>query len=189
MSESSPLQGWRLHAARLAALVLIVAFSAAVFYYSSRIENIEIYGYPGVFLLSFLTNATIIFPAPSVAVAFTMGSVLNPLGVALAAGAGAALGELTGYVAGYTGQGFIPHGETYQRLENATRRYGGWAILVLSLIPNPAFDIAGAAAGALRMPVPTFLTFAFVGKTIKMLVLALAGAYSMDWILAALNGI
>ena len=60
---------------------------------------------------------------------------------------------------------------------------------MLSLIPNPAFDIAGATAGALRMPVPTFLTFAFVGKTIKMLVLALAGAYSMDWILAALNGI
>lgn len=182
MSAQAELDGWRLHLARLAGLVLVVAFSGAIYYFAARVENIEIYGYPGVFVLSLLANATIIFPAPSMAVAFAMGNVLNPLGVAVAAGAGAALGELTGYLAGYTGQALIPHTETYARLERLTRRYGGWAILVLAMIPNPAFDIAGAVAGAMRMPIVTFLLFAFVGKTLKMLVTALAGAYSLDWL-------
>lgn len=182
MSARAELDRWRLHLARLAGLVVVVAFSGAIYYFAARVENIEIYGYPGVFLLSLLASATIIFPAPSVAVAFAMGNVLNPLAVALAAGAGAALGELTGYLAGYTGQALIPHSDAYDRLERLTRRYGGWAILVLAMIPNPAFDIAGAVAGAMRMPVGTFLLFAFIGKTIKMLVTALAGAYSLDWL-------
>jgi len=182
LSARAELDGWRLHLTRLAGLVLVVAFSGAIYFFAARIDNIEIYGYPGVFLLSLLANATIIFPAPSVAVAFAMGNVLNPLGVAVAAGAGAALGELTGYLAGYTGQALLPHSEAYDRLERLTRRFGGWAILVLAMIPNPAFDLAGAIAGAMRMPVLTFLLFAFVGKTLKMLVTALAGAYSLDWL-------
>ena len=188
MNARAELEGWRLHLARLAGLVLVLAFSGAIYFFAARIDNIEIYGYPGVFLLSLLASATIIFPAPSVAVAFAMGNVLNPLGVALAAGAGAALGELTGYLAGYTGQALIPHSDSYDRLERLTRRYGGWAILVLAMIPNPAFDIAGAVAGAMRMPVLTFLLFAFVGKTLKMLVTALAGAYSLDWLTAFAAG-
>ena len=188
MSAPSELERWQLHLVRLAGLVLVVAFSGAIYYFAGRVENIEIYGYPGVFLLSLLANATIIFPAPSVAVAFAMGNVLNPFGVALAAGAGAALGELTGYLAGYTGQALIPHNEAYIRLERITQRHGGWAILVLAMIPNPAFDIAGAVAGAMRMPVLTFLLFAFVGKTLKMLVTALAGAYSLDWLTTFTSG-
>lgn len=184
MSTTPDATRWRLQLARLAGLVLVVAFSGAIYYFAGRVPNIEVYGYPGVFVLSLLANATIIFPAPSMAVAFAMGNVLNPLGVAVVAGAGAALGEMTGYLAGYTGQALIPHNEAYHRLERLTQRYGGWAILVLAMIPNPAFDIAGAVAGAMRMPVPTFLLAAFVGKTLKMLVTALAGAYTLDWLTA-----
>jgi uncharacterized membrane protein YdjX (TVP38/TMEM64 family) len=61
-------------------------------------------------------------------------------------------------------------------------KYGGWAILVLSAIPNPFFDIAGIAAGMTRMPVRTFLLFTWIGQTIKMLMFALAGKYSINWI-------
>jgi membrane protein YqaA with SNARE-associated domain len=117
-----------------------------------------------------------------VAVAFAMGNVLNPLGVALAAGAGAALGELTGYLAGYTGQAIIPHSRTYVSLEQWTRRYGGFAIVALALIPNPFFDIAGATAGVLRMPVGWFLLWTWIGKTLKMLIIAYAGSASVDWL-------
>ena len=67
-------------------------------------------------------------------------------------------------------------------METLTEQYGGWTILVLSLIPNPIFDIAGAAAGALKMPVGKFLLWAWVGKTIKMFIFAYAGATSADWL-------
>jgi membrane protein DedA with SNARE-associated domain len=61
-------------------------------------------------------------------------------------------------------------------------KYGGWAILVLSAIPNPFFDIAGIAAGMAKMPLRTFFLFTWIGQFIKMLVFALAGKYSIDWI-------
>ena len=60
--------------------------------------------------------------------------------------------------------------------------------MALALIPNPLFDVAGAAAGALKMPVLEFLLWAFIGKTIKMLLFAYAGATSMDWLLRLLGG-
>ena len=55
-------------------------------------------------------------------------------------------------------------------------------ILVLSAIPNPFFDLAGAAAGALKMPLPKFLLWCWIGETIKMLIFAYAGASSLGQI-------
>jgi uncharacterized membrane protein YdjX (TVP38/TMEM64 family) len=56
-----------------------------------------------------------------------------------------------------------------------TRRYGLWVILVLSIVPNPLFDLAGIAAGALRVPVRHFLLVCWVGKTVKTTAFAFAG--------------
>jgi uncharacterized membrane protein YdjX (TVP38/TMEM64 family) len=113
--------------------------------------------------------------------------VFNPIGVALAAGSGATLGELTGYLAGFSGRGIIEDNPTYRRIDAWTDRYGGWAILLLAFIPNPLFDIAGAAAGALGMPILTFLFWVWIGKTMKMLVFAYAGAASIDWLINLLG--
>ena len=75
----------------------------------------------------------------------------------------------------------------YQTLEKWTLRYGGWTILLLAALPNPFFDVAGAAAGVLRMPVATFLLWAWIGKTFKMLAVAYGGALSADWVLRVLG--
>ena len=87
---------------RVLALLLVIAVSIFVFSIRDRAEQLAYYGYPGIFVLAFLSYATVILPAPAVAVVFAMGAVFNPLIVALVAGAGAALGEMTGYIAGYT---------------------------------------------------------------------------------------
>jgi uncharacterized membrane protein YdjX (TVP38/TMEM64 family) len=55
-------------------------------------------------------------------------------------------------------------------------------ILLLAFIPNPFFDLAGAAAGALRMPLRKFLLWVWIGKFLKMLAFAYAGAASNDWV-------
>jgi len=60
------------------------------------------------------------------------------------------------------------------------QRYGIWAVLLLSFIPNPAFDIAGIVAGAMRMPLWKFLLFCWIGKILKMLVFAYGGAGLLD---------
>jgi membrane protein DedA with SNARE-associated domain len=140
------------------------------------------FGYIGIFLLSILANATIILPAPGVAFVFGMGAVFNPLLVALAAGAGAAIGELSGYLAGYSGQAILQRTAYEQQLEGWMRKNGDWTILVFAFIPNPLFDIAGMIAGMLKMPLWKFLLFCWIGKTLKMLLFAYAGKVSIPWL-------
>ena len=183
MTERKGLSGWRLNFLRILALAAVIAITVYIYACRSQLEHLEVYGYPGIFLLSILANATVILPAPGIAITFALGAVFNPIGVALAAGAGASLGELTGYVAGLSGQVFVERANLYDRLERWTTQYGGFLILVLALVPNPFFDLAGAAAGALRMPIHKFLFWTLIGKTIKMLGFAYAGGASADWLL------
>jgi membrane protein YqaA with SNARE-associated domain len=96
--------------------------------------------------------------------------------VGVIAAAGAAIGELTGYLAGVAGQAVIENRQMHERLERLMRRYGLLAIFVLAAIPNPFFDVAGIIAGALRFPVQHFLLSAWAGKTVKFLAIAYLGA-------------
>jgi membrane protein YqaA with SNARE-associated domain len=166
----------RLTLARIFALVAVIVITIYVYTLRDRADQLEIYGYPGIFILSFLSYATVLLPAPGVAIVFTMGSVFNPIGVGIAAGAGAALGELSGYLAGFSGQAVIERATIYERLTRWMRRNGPLTILVLAALPNPLFDLAGVAAGALKMPVLKFFFWCWIGETIKMTIFALAGA-------------
>jgi membrane protein DedA with SNARE-associated domain len=116
-----------------------------------------------------------------------MGSVLPPVLVGLAAGAGSALGELSGYLAGFGGRAVIERHDVYDRMERTMRRAGGITIFVLSLIPNPLVDLAGIAAGALRYPVWRFLLICWLGKTIKCTLVAWAGAQGYTLVEPLLN--
>lgn len=177
----------RLLVFRLLTVIAVIAITVFIFSIRDKVEQYSQYGYPGIFLLSILGNATIILPAPAFAIAFAAGAIFNPIGVALAAGAGSAIGELTGYMAGYSGRGVIARVEIYKKLEAWTEKYGGWTIFALAVIPNPFFDLGGLAAGALRMPVYVFLAWGFVGKTLRMLAIAYAGSKSMDWLVEFLG--
>jgi membrane protein YqaA with SNARE-associated domain len=167
---------------RVLALIVVVGLSIYIFSIRDQAEQLSKYGYPGIFLLAFLAYATVLLPAPGVAVVFTMGAVFSPLGVALAAGAGAALGEISGYLAGFSGQAVIERADIYQRLTGWMKKNGPLTVFLLAAIPNPFFDLAGATAGALKMPLPKFLLWCWIGETIKMLFFALAGSASLDWI-------
>ena len=118
---------------------------------------------------------------PGVLFTSAMGAVFNPYLVALAAGSGATLGELTGYVAGFSGKAVIENRKWYDKVTVWMRKYGGITILVLAFVPNPVFDIAGMVAGALRMPLWKYLLYSWIGKVAKMLLFALGGAQIFTW--------
>ncbi len=170
----------RLTLTRILILLAVIVISVYIFSIRDRAQELALYGYPGIFLLSFLAYATVLLPAPGVAVVFTMGAVFNPLGVALAAGAGATLGELSGFMAGFSGQAVVEGTKTYERLTRWMQRNGPLTILFLSALPNPFFDLAGVAAGALKMPILRFLLWCWIGETIKMLFFAFAGSSSLN---------
>ncbi len=162
---------------RLVALAVVVGLSIAIYLNQEAIAALSTWGYTGVFLISLLSNATVIFPAPSLVLPFTMGAILSPWRVALVAAAGAALGELTGYLAGYSGQALVEDYETYRRIQRWLRgRKAAITVAGLAFLPLPLMDLAGIAAGALRMPVWRFLWWCFAGKLLKMLLVTALGA-------------
>ncbi len=185
-SEEKQLS-WQSKLVRLLAVALVLGLSVAIFFLRHQFARLASVGYAGIFLVSLLGNATIILPAPSLALVFAMGSALPPLLVGLVAGIGEALGELTGYVAGYGGRAIIKDQPAYDRLVAWMGRRGGLTIVILSIFPNPFFDLAGIAAGTLRYPVWRFLLLCWLGKTIKTVFVAYAGAYSLNVILPLLG--
>ena len=180
--KGPPRSFWLSKPFRILVVLAVLGLSLAIFALRDRFAEMAAVGYPGIFLVSLLGNATIIFPAPSLALVFAMGSALPPVFVGLAAGAGEALGELTGYAAGFGGRAVIEDKKNFQRLEAWMRRAGAITIFVLSLIPNPFVDLAGMTAGALRYPLWRFLLACWLGKTIKTTLVAWAGAQSFTLI-------
>lgn len=176
------LTGWKLTVVRVLVILAVIGLTVLLFLNRDRVQELEAFGYPGVFLISLLSNATLILPVPGVLFTSAMGAVFNPYLVALAAGSGATLGELTGYMAGFSGQGVIENRAWYDKVTMWMRKYGGITILVLAFIPNPVFDIAGMVAGALRMPLWKYIVYSWIGKVGKMLIFALGGAQIFSWV-------
>lgn len=171
----------RSHWSQLLALCCPVAITAVIVVYRRQLAALSTYGYLGVFLVSVLGNATVLFPVPSLAIVFAGGGVLNPVLVGLVAGVGEPLGELTGYLAGYSGRAVIENRERYERVSSWMQRRGFLTLLGLSAIPNPLFDVAGVSAGMLRFPVAKFLLACWLGKTVKALAIAYLGSVSLGW--------
>lgn len=172
----------QINSLRILALVVVIAITAYIITIRSHVEEFKQYGYLGVFFVALLANATVFIPAPGVAIIYAMGAVFNPLYIGLAAGTGGAIGELSGFLAGFSGQAIVEKTHIYERTKPWVEKYGGWAILVLSAIPNPFFDIAGFAAGIAKMRMRTFLISVWIGQLIKMTLFAYAGKYSIEWI-------
>lgn len=167
---------------RIGAIGAVIGLSYLIFIFRGYIPALSGYGYFGIFLISVLTNATLFFPAPGLAFVFTLGGSLNFWLVGLFAGIGSAIGELSGYIAGYSGQPAIGRMDLYDRIKPYLEKYGPAIIFFLAAVPNPFLDAAGIAAGVMKIPVRQFLFWTFLGKLIKMTVVAYFGYHSIKWI-------
>jgi membrane protein YqaA with SNARE-associated domain len=146
-------------------------------------EMVEKAGYPLIFLLSFVGSASMFVPMPGFVAVCWGGVVLIPALVGIVTGAAETLGEVTGYAAGYGGRNFFEGGHLYKRLEGWMAHRGAVVLFLLSVIPNPIFDVAGVAAGMLRYPIWRFLVVVLVGKTIKACGIAYVCYLGVDWMM------
>jgi membrane protein YqaA with SNARE-associated domain len=161
-------------------VVTVLAF--AFFYFDVDVSRLQTYGYIGVFLISLVGAASIFLPTPSLAATIGGGIVLDPilglppfLLVGLVAGVAEALGEFTGYALGFGGSPAVRERRFYRALERWMTRHGTITMFVFSAIPNPLFDVAGVAAGAVRMPPSRFFFSVLAGKVVKDITVAGAG--------------
>lgn len=166
------------------ALVFVIAISVfiGVLFYQGRLSRIaeleyfEYYGYPAVFVVSMIWNSTVLVPIPSFPIYYPLATIFFPPLVGLAGGAGAAIGELTGYMAGYSGREFVQRRRGYARAERWVKRRGAIVIFAFNLVPLFLYDLIGIAAGALRFPLWKFFLICLAGRTLAYTIVACVGA-------------
>lgn len=159
--------------------LLAAGISGGIFVLRGRLKQLINYGYAGVFLLSAIGHGTVLLPMPTFLTAFIGGGFYNPIVVGLVAGFGAAIGELTGYLAGLGGHAIVRDRQTFIRIQGWMRRYGLVGLFALAAFPNPVFDMAGIVAGVLRLPIAHFLLAVFLGKSFMFVILSFLGAGSI----------
>ena len=166
-----------------AALLAVILVTVLVQKPTNFDEYLKSSGYVGVFLMALIGSASPIWPLPgSWAVFIAAGLGLNPIILGLLGGLGEAIGELTGYTAGFGGQVALQRFKRYKQIEGWMRRWGGPTIFVVSAIPNVFIKAATIAAGGLRYPIWKFFIFCWAGKTVKSLAFAFAGYGLFDGI-------
>lgn len=162
----------------LTAMVVVIAVVVSLYFVRGLLDLSQV-GYPAIAALSFFASAGLVVPLPGLASVCAGGVLLNPLLVALVAGTTGTVGELTGYGLGFSGRGVLKRGRLHERMERWVRKRGWLLIFLLSVLPNPIFDLAGVAAGALRFPFWTFLALIWVGTFLKFVVVVYACAHGL----------
>lgn len=180
--ESARRRLWQLLA--LLVVILLMAFLALLPIDYDALQGL---GYTGIALVNFIASAGFVLPVPNQVANYAAGATLNPLLVGVVAGVASALGDLTGYYAGFGVSGILEGRRFYDVIYTWMQRHGFAAIFLLSLIPNPFFDVGGAAAGAVRLPVWQFLVACSLGRSIRDVLTALAGYYSAAWVWDAIT--
>jgi len=167
-------------AIQICAAILITALVIAASPYIVQFRHL---GYMGAFIISLLSSATVIIPAPGWIVIVAMGRMLDPIVLGIVAGVGAGIGELTGYMVGYGSREVIEgeNAKKFAQQKEWLQKSEVITIFVLAAIPNPLFDLAGIAAGALKMPWWKFLLACIAGKIVKFVAFAYLGLWSIKY--------
>ena len=159
-------------------------------------------GFTGVFVANLASTATVFIPVPGLTAAgqtlindqgAVQSTIPNVVLVGLLGGTGMALGEVTAYAAGTVGSEVAREGQLQaprlvrplvQRIVRwidwLMARYGFLTLMILSAIPNPAFELAGITAGAVRMNFWRFMAAVLIGKNARGLFLAFLGFYGVE---------
>lgn len=161
--------------------VIALALNVAAFYAipPDLAERLGAFGYLGIFLVTLIANATVVVPVPYYGLVARLAGELSLPGVVLAGALGSVIGESVAYFVGRSGRGAVDDTAMYRWVQRQMSR--PWrAFLVLFLLaapPNPVFDVAGLTAGAMGLPFWLFATAVFLGRLVRIAIIALFGGW------------
>jgi membrane protein YqaA with SNARE-associated domain len=148
-------------------------------------------GYPGLFAICFLGNATVIVPFPYFVTTFVFGGlrdislqfVFDPVIVGLISGIGACLGDMTGYAIGYAGGHYVQSSQrdAFQKLLEAHPRWTPLVIWFLAITPLPD-DIVIVPLGAARYSWWRVIIPQSIGKIMFLTAIAWSGRLGLQWV-------
>lgn len=196
------MKGFTLRRVLLLAFFLIVIIIAAVWFaredLDAMLRTLGEFGYPGIFMLSFIGAASVIVPIPYTVVLLTISAPqfgFNPLLLAIVAGFGAAVGELVGYGLGYAGRRVVS--KKYDHRLNAMLRifdrFGMPAVFIFALTPLPD-DLLFIPLGLMRYSLWKAFIPCVAGKFLMSLIIVHVGSatgqmFAENWIIALVTAV
>lgn len=163
------------------ALVMALAFGL---FFTGRLDFGNA-GYLGAFAANLIASAAIVLPAPGLlavcaAAAEELGN--NPFLLAVSGAVGSALGETTAWLAGFSEHKLVERFKWYPKIHDWMERGGGLTIFIASAIPNPLFDFAGIAAGALGYSYRKFILYTTLGRSVRYVGTVYLCRAGIDWV-------
>jgi uncharacterized membrane protein YdjX (TVP38/TMEM64 family) len=131
-----------------------------------------------IFAVLLVVNVSVL-PLPfGVSLMLVAANHWNPVLVALVGSLGASIGEFSSYFFGLLSKRFTIDENTpgYQMVKGWIKKYGMWAIALLSFQPVIPFELGGFIAGLAKMPIRNFLPAIWIGKFPKYLILVFVGS-------------
>ncbi|HLC79313.1 MAG TPA: VTT domain-containing protein [archaeon] len=174
-----------------AGVLFFAAIAFVIFQNASLVKDLaQGYGWFGLFVASIIANATVFLPMPIdlvvLAINAQSASLTEVIFLAVVVGSGAAIGEMSAYVAGLLGvktaeqikeKEFDKIKEVRRRIESA----GMGFIFLIAIIPFP-FDIIGITAGFIKYNPQKFFIAALAGKICRYIILGIAAYYGFAYI-------
>jgi membrane protein YqaA with SNARE-associated domain len=164
---------------QVAILAIVAGLGIAVWLLHDSLTSLDVVGYPGVFFFSFLGSSAMVVPLPGILSVCGASLLLSPLTIGLVGAVGETLGEIGGYLVGYGGQTFLQKKRFYGKVRDWMEQRGTIVLFLVSVIPNPFFDVVGVAAGATKFQFRRFLVIVLIGKIIKCIAVAQACLYGI----------
>lgn len=151
----------------LVEITVPIVLTLIIIYFSFNATELLEIGFIGEFALGFLSTATVFIPGIAIIPIAQILEITDHAFISIIAiSLGSAIGELSSYFIGIGSKNLINKGFNKSQ-EELLKKYGPFAIFLLSFIPNPFFDAVGIFAGFLKMPIPIYLIATFFGKVLR----------------------
>ena len=157
---------------------------------SAYTEELREWAYLGAFVISLVSSATVILPAPGAAAIMLMARDFDPLILGVVSGIGTGLGGITAYILGVATRDAIGQNRLTALMTRLfDSRFGPVLIFLFNLIPFMPGDAVSAIAGAIRYPLLRYLAYMTTASVLKMIGLSLLGAFATDRLLQYLENL
>ncbi len=158
--------------------LLMFLFTGAVMlmgtYLADLLSGLGRWSYLAVGLVELTDSATPFIPTPAHTFTYAVAGAWNPLLVALFATIGSTFGETVGFIAGTNGGKAIQQSRLFNYCSSFFGVYKVRFIIALAAVPRPVY-LAGVWAGAFGISFRHFLAYAFCGKLILFMTIAVLG--------------
>jgi uncharacterized membrane protein YdjX (TVP38/TMEM64 family) len=162
----------------IAGIVFLVALNFAVYFAPIDYGAFTSFAYLGAFIVTLLANALIVIPIPYIPIVAHIGATAELPWLVVALGAlGSVLGESVAFIAGRAELGLVSEHPIYRRVHRVAERplLAGAMIFAFAVPPNPIFDVAGLAAGAVGVPYRVFFLAVLAARLIRLAVIVWLG--------------